>query len=420
MTSTLFQKSLEKYAETIVHVGLKLRAGQRLIINNASTRGVPLHAAPLVREIARVAYQAGARYVDVIWNDEALLRQRILYAPADSLREYPDWQIQGLMNIVEHGDAMLTIRSNNPALLSDLDPERVGVTQKTHLEHFNPVTTAVTNNKMNWCVVAAAGPDWAMKVFPGLTPKQAEAKLWKAIFAITRVDQPDPVSAWESHVRDLLKRSAYMNGKSYDALKYTAPGTDLTVGLPRGHRWLSARETAQNGVEFIANLPTEEVFTLPHREQVEGTVRATLPLSYGGTLIEDFSLTIKGGHVVQASAKKGEAILKKMVEADEGAGRFGEVALVPVSSPIARRGHLFYDTLIDENASSHLAVGRAYRISMEGAQDLSEEEFMRRGGNLSMTHVDFMIGSDKMNIDGVRADGTLEPVMRKGEWAFEV
>ncbi|HEY2981114.1 MAG TPA: aminopeptidase, partial [Anaerolineales bacterium] len=172
-------------------------------------------------------------------------------------------------------------------------------------------------------------------------------------------------------------------------------------------------------VEFIANLPTEEVFTLPHREQVEGSVRATLPLSYGGTLIEDFSLTIKGGHVVQASAKKGEAILKKMVEADEGAGRFGEVALVPVSSPIARRGHLFYDTLIDENASSHLAVGRAYRISMQDAEGLSEEEFMQRGGNVSMSHVDFMIGSDKMNIDGVRADGTLEPVMRKGEWAFE-
>lgn len=419
MTSTLFEKSLQKYAETIVRVGLNLRAGQRLIINNASTRGVPLHAAPLVRELARVAYQAGARYVDVIWNDEALLRSRIQYAPADSLHEYPDWQVQGLMNIVERGDALLTIRSNNPALLSDLDPERVGVIQKTHLEHFNPVSMAVTSNKINWCVVSAAGPAWAARVFPGLSPKQAEAKLWKAIFQITRVDQPDPVAAWETHVRNLLKRSAYMNEKKYDALKYSAPGTDLTVGLPQGHRWLSAREQAQNGIEFIANLPTEEVFTLPHREQVEGTVRATLPLSYGGALIEDFSLTIQGGHVVQAGAKKGQAILEKMVEADEGAGRFGEVALVPVSSPIARRGHLFYDTLIDENASSHLAVGRAYRICMQDAQDISDEEFMRRGGNVSMTHVDFMIGSDQMNIDGVRADGTLEPVMRKGEWAFD-
>ncbi len=420
MSSKKFDRSLKKYAEIIIKVGLNLRAGQRLIINNASTRGVPLNAVPLVRELTRVAYEAGARYVDVIWNDEALLRTRVQYAPSDSFNEYSDWHIQALSDITENGDAMLTIRSNNPDLLNGLDSERVGAWQKTHLERFNPVSKAITSNKMNWCVVSAASPDWAARVFPGLTPKKAESKLWEAIFKITRVDKPDPIAAWDKHIKNLLKRSAYLNAKKYTALKYTAPGTDLTVGLPRGHKWLAAREHARNGIEFVANLPTEEVFTLPHREQTAGTLRATMPLSYGGTLIEDFSFTFENGRVVGVSAKKGEAVLRKMIEADEGASRLGEVALVPVSSPIARRGHLFYDALIDENASCHVAVGRAYHISMEGTQEITDEEFMQRGGNVSLTHVDFMIGSDKIDIDGVKEDGRAEPVMRKGEWAFSV
>jgi aminopeptidase len=420
MASVKFEQSLRKYAETIVRVGLNLRPGQRLIINNASTRGVPVHVAPLVREVTRVAYLAGARYVDVIWNDEALLRIRAQHAPADSFKEYSDWQIQGLMDNIKKGDAMLTIRSNNPDLLSDLDPERVGAMQQTHIENFNPVTQAVTSNEINWCVVSAASADWAAKIFPDLTRKQAEAKLWKAIFEITRVDQADPVAAWEAHIQNLLKRTSYLNAKKYRRLKYTGPGTDLSVGLPPGHLWLAAREKARNGIEFIANLPTEEVFTLPHYAETEGTVRASMPLSYGGSLIEDFSLTLEKGRVVNASAKKGEATLRKVVETDEGAGRFGEVALVPVSSPIARRGHLFYDALIDENASCHFAVGRAYRVCMENTQGISDEEFERRGGNLSMTHVDFMVGSDKLDIDGTREDGSVEPVMRRGEWAFEV
>jgi aminopeptidase len=314
---------------------------------------------------------------------------------------------------------MLTIRSNNPDLLHDLDPERVGVMQHTHLEKFNPVSMTVSGNKMNWLVVAAAGPAWAGKVYPDLPAEQAEAKLWEAIFQITRVDQPDPVAAWEQHITNLLKRGKYLTGKKYAALQYMAPGTDLKIGLPQGHKWISAREKAQNGIEFIANLPTEEVFTLPHRMQTEGTVRATLPLSYGGTLIDDFSLRFEQGRVVNIAARKGEAILKKLIATDEGAGRFGEVALVPVDSPIARRGHLFYDTLIDENASCHLAVGRAYRINMEGAQEMSEEEFVERGGNVSLTHVDFMVGSQELDIDGIREDGSSEPVFRKGQWAFE-
>ncbi len=373
-----------------------------------------------MREVTREAYESGAPYVEVLWNDEELIRLRAQYAPEGTFAEYSDWQIEALTRNIEKGGAMLTIRSNNPDLLNDLDPERVGVMQKTHLEKFNPVSTAVTGNKLNWLVVAAAAPVWAMRVFPDLPAKKAEAKLWEAIFQITRVDQPDPVAAWEQHVRNLLKRGKYLTEKQYTALHYSAPGTDLKVGLPRGHRWISAREKAQNGIEFIANLPTEEVFTLPHRMQTEGTVKASMPLSYGGTLIEDFSMTFEQGRVVRASASKGEAILKKIIGTDEGAGRLGEAALVPMNSPIASRGHLFYDALIDENASCHLAIGRAYRINLDGAQELSDDEFMQKGGNTSLVHVDFMVGSNEMDIDGLREDGSTEPVFRKGNWAFDV
>jgi aminopeptidase len=417
---TFHTELLKKYAELVVGVGLNLRRGQRLIIHNASTRGVPLHAAPLVQEIARVAYQAGARLVDVIWNDEALLRTRVQYASADSFEEYPTWHVTALMDHIERGDALLTIRSNNPDLLSDLDAGRVGAMQKTHLQHFNPVSMAITSNRVNWCVIAAAGADWAAKVFPHLSREQAEARLWEAIFEITRVDQPDPLAAWQKHIENLTKRARYLSAKQYAALHYTAPGTDLTIGLPRGHKWISARSKAQNGIDFTANLPTEEVFTLAHREQVDGVIRASMPLSYSGMLIEDFSLTFEKGRVVKVSARKGEAILQKLVDTDEGARHLGEVALVPHSSPIARRGHLFFDALIDENAASHLAIGRAYRFNLEDGEALSDEEFRARGGNTSLTHVDFMVGSGEMNIDGIRPDGQREAVMRQGEWAFEI
>ena len=414
-----FQENLKKYAELVIKVGLNLRAGQRLIITNASTRGVPLHVAPFVREIARAAYGAGARYVDVIWNDEALLRLRAELAPRDSAAEYSTWHINGLMENIDRGDALLTIRSNDPGLFTNLDEDFIGAMQKTHLQKFGPVSEAVSSNKMNWLVISASSPEWAAKIYPDLPQEKAEAKLWEAIFQITRVDQLDPFAAWQTHIQKLLKTAKYLSNKQYASLKYKAPGTDLTVGLPRGHRWISAREMAQNGIEFTANIPTEEVFTIPHREQVDGVVSASTPLLYSGVLIEDFSLNFEKGRVVKVSAKKGETTLKNMVEADAGASRLGEAALVPFSSPISQQGHLFYDPLIDENASSHLAVGHAFRSNIVGGDKLTDEEFMARGGNVSINHVDFMIGSAKMDIDGVKEDGTAEPVMRKGEWAFE-
>jgi aminopeptidase len=414
------QESLQKYAELIVRVGLNLQEGQRLLINNLTTRGVLLHVAPLVREVAKAAYKAGVRYVDVLWSDEELLKTRVQLAPRDSFDEFSDWQVKAAMELFEQEGANLTIRSNNPNLMDGEDPEIVGQVQKVYLERYADYANLIGRNLINWLVVAAAGPAWAARVFPDLEPAEAEKKLWDAIFAITRVDQPDPVSAWEKHVGDLRKRSEYLNAKKYAAFHYKAPGTDLTVGLPQGHFWNSAGSTTQSGIFYISNMPTEEIFTLPHKDQINGHVSASMPLSNSGALMEDFALTFENGHVVKATAKKNEAVLKKIVGADEGSSSLGEVALVPHSSPIAQRGHLFYDPLIDENAASHLALGRAYKFTLKDAENLSDEEFQAQGGNVSMVHVDFMVGSDKMDIDGTTADGFVEPIMRQGEWAFDV
>ncbi len=414
------QESLQKYAEVVVRVGLNLRAGQRLVINNPSTRGVLLHTAPLVREIAKVAYREGARYVDVLWGDEDLLKLRAQEAPRDSFDQFSDWQIKAISDMLENDGAHLSIRSNNPDLMNGEDPEIVSQIQKTYLQKYAEFSEKIGQNLINWLVIAAAGPVWATRVFPDLEPAEAEKKLWEAIFSITRVDQPDPVAAWEKHVNELRLRSEYMNAKQYAALHYQAPGTDLTVGLPPGHFWNSAGSTAQNGIFYIANMPTEEIFTLPHKDQINGYVSASMPLSYSGALMEGFSLTFENGHVVKATAEKNEDVLQKLVHTDEGASSLGEVALVPHNSPIAQSGLLYYDPLIDENAASHLALGRAYKFTLKGGENMSDEEFLAHGGNLSMVHVDFMIGSGEMDIDGLRTDGATEPVMRHGEWAFDV
>jgi len=414
------QESLQKYAELIVRVGLNIHKGQRLLINNLTTRGVPLHVAPLVREVAKAAYKAGARYVEAQWGDEELLKTRAQMAPPGSFDEFSDWQVKAVMDLFEMDGAHLTIRSNNPNLMDGEDPEIVGQMQKVYHERYADFLEMIGKNKINWLVVAAAGPAWAARVFPDLEPAEAEKKLWEAIFLITRLDQPDPIAAWDKHVKELRARAEYLNAKGYTTFHYKAPGTDLTVGLPRGHIWNSAGSTTQKGIFYIANMPTEEVFTLPHKDQINGHVSASMPLSYSNTLMEDFALTFENGHVIKATAKKNEAALKKLVEADEGSSSLGEVALVPHSSPIAQSGLLFYDALIDENAASHLALGRAYKYTLKDAKNLTDEEFKARGGNVSIAHVDFMIGSSQMDIDGQNADGSSEPVMRLGEWAFDV
>ena len=419
MTGKTHQEMLAKYAEAIVKVGLNIRAGQRLIITLMATRGVPYQFAPLVHEITKAAYGVGAKYVEVLWGDEEMLRLRAQYAPRDSFDEYPNHTIDAIMNMIQNGDALLSISGANPDLLGGLDPDIIGLMQSKHLQVASKVSEKVTTNAINWCVVAAAGEGWAMKIFPDLSVEEAQEKLWKAIFESTRIDQPDPIAAWQKHIALLRERAKYLQSKQYTALHYKAPGTDFTLGLPSGHLWISAQSMAQNGIAFTANMPTEEVFTLPDRNRADGVITATFPLSYGGTLIEDFQVTFENGRVTKVTAKKGEAALQKLVDTDEGSHRLGEVALVPASSPIGQRGHLFYNTLYDENASCHIAIGRAYRFTLTGGEELNDEEFISAGGNVSLQHVDFMIGSSRMDIDGINKDGSREPVMRQGEWAFK-
>jgi aminopeptidase len=420
MTTQTHQELLQKYAEAIVKVGLNLRAGQRLIIHNGIVRGVPPAGRALALAVTESAYKNGARYVEVIWGDEEMNRIRLQHAPDDSFKEYPKFQISAVIDMIENGDALLTISANDPDIYNGLDSARIAAMQKAHLENWGPISVRVSRNSINWCVVASSSPAWARKVFPEMPQAEAEEKLWQAIFETTRATQPDPVGAWAEHIKNLRKRGDYLQAKKYSALHYKSPHTDLTLGLPQGHKWISAQSLAENGVIFTANMPTEEVFTLPDCHRADGTVAATFPLSYGGSLIEDFSVTFENGRIVKVNAKKNEALLQKLVDTDEGSTRLGEIALVPASSPISKRGHLFYNTLFDENASCHIAIGRAYRFTLIGGEELTDEEFISAGGNVSLNHVDFMIGSPQMDIDGVKDDGTREPVMRSGEWAIDV
>lgn len=399
---------------------MNLRAGQRLLVRGPAAYGVAHDLAPLVHYIAESAYKAGARLVDVMWGDEETELIRFRHAPRDSFTEFPRWRATGPLEYAERGDAVLSISATNPDLLSGQDPDLVSAYQDTAWKEMAPFMKHITKDSVNWCVIAAARPAWAKKVYPKLDEDKAVAKLWKTIFQMCRMDSDDPVAAWQEHIRNLQARSKYLTRKQYAALRYKAPGTDLTLGLPREHIWHSARSLAQNGVDFTANIPTEETFTLPDRARADGVVASTKTLNYGGTLIEGIVFRFENGRVAEANASRGEAVLRKMIATDEGAARLGEAALVPNSSPISKSGVMFHNTLFDENASCHLALGRAYKTTLVGGAELTDEEFAARGGNSSLIHVDFMIGSGEMDIDGLTEDGRAEPILRKGEWAFSV
>lgn len=416
-----FEHKLEKYAELTLEIGLNLQPGQRLLIGvPVYNSGVPLEAAPLVRMLTAKAYQMGARYVDVIWGDDEILLARIEYAPRDTFNVYPSWKADLLLDYVRGGDAILTVLGNDPDLFKGQDPELVSLLQKIVLERTDPAMEYVRRSDVNWSVIAVPVQNWAAKVLPDLPPNLRLEKLWDAIFKTCRLDAENPVEAWQTHIRQLMERCDYLNGKQYAQLRFTAPGTDLTIGLPEGHIWVNAHMSNQDGVPFTANIPTEEIFTLPHKGMADGVVRASMPLSYGGALFEDFSITFSEGKVVQIEAKKGGEALQELLVTDRGACRLGEVALVPHPSPISQTGLLFYNILLDENAATHLALGSAYKFSMQGGRSMSEEDFAAAGGNQSMLHIDFMIGSEEMDVDGIDTEGRVEPIMQNGKWTFRV
>jgi aminopeptidase len=419
MPPSEFERNLEKYAEVIVKVGVNLQPGQRLFIHGYRAPAEP-EAIPLVRQIALKAYKAGVRFVDSVFGDEQLSLIRFQHAPRDSFEEFQTWLADARLAYVKRGDAILSINGHDPDLLSDQDPALIATLQHTMARYTKVTQELLASNATPWLVIAVPTAAWSAKMFPTLPPEQRDAKLWDAIFETCRIKHDDPVAGWHAHSKELGIRSDYLTAKRYTALRYTAPGTKLTVGLPAGHIWRGGGSTSQNGIFFVPNIPTEEVFTLPHKDQTEGVVSASKPLSVNGTLIDKFSLTFEAGRVVNAVAEKGEANLRRLLETDEGARRIGEVALVPDNSPISQSGLVFYNTLFDENASNHIALGNAYPVSLEGGESMSAEAFAAAGGNQSLIHVDFMIGSGQMDVDGVAENGSVEPVMRDGNWAFDI
>ncbi|WP_413363658.1 aminopeptidase [Lysinibacillus sp. 3P01SB] len=409
---SIFSNNLSKYAELAVKVGVNIQKDQYLYIA-ASTDAVDF-----VRLVTKIAYEEGAKQVFVDFSDDQVGRSRYQLAPEDSFDFFPPWKVQEREWLAEQGAAFMSIVSQDPDLLKGIDPKRIAAFQKAAGTALNKYRQYVQSDKISWTVIAAPSKGWASKVFPELPEEEQMGALWDAIFKATRADLENPVQAWTEHNDALHEKVDYLNKKKYAKLHYTAPGTDLTIDLPKGHLWCGAGSINERGDEFMANLPTEEVFTVPHKDGVNGYVSSTKPLSYGGNIIDDFKITFEKGRIVKVEAKQGVEVLKNLVATDEGSHYLGEVALVPHDSPISNSGLLFFNTLFDENASNHLAIGSAYAFCLEGGKTMSPEELMENGLNQSITHVDFMVGSAEMNIDGITEDGQREPVFRKGNWAF--
>ncbi|KAB8125783.1 aminopeptidase [Gracilibacillus oryzae] len=407
------QQLLEKYAELALKTGVNLQKDQALVINS-SIEGVDF-----TRIVARKAYELGAKNVHINWTDDELTLLKFQHATEEVLTDIPAWQVEKHLDFAKDGAALLAIRSTNPDLLKDIDPAKVAKANKASGEAMKEFRQYTMNDRIPWSIISIPTGDWAQKIFPDKSKDDAIESLWDAIFKIVRVDKEDPVAAWEKHNQLLHQARAFLNKKAYRALVFKSEGTDIRFELPEGHIWKGGSAEMTNGVSFNPNMPTEEVFTVPHKYGVNGKVTATKPLIYGGNMIDGFSLTFKDGKVVDFEAEKGYDTLKHLLDTDEGAKHLGELALVPHSSPISQSDLIFYNTLFDENASCHIALGKAYPTNVEGGSDMNEEELDQNGINDSLTHVDFMIGSADLSIDGETADGTLEPVFREGEWALD-
>jgi len=410
-TTPIDAAQLDRLAEVAMKVGLRLQPGQDLLLT------APVEALPLVRRIAVHAYEAGAGIVTPFLSDPEIALARYRHGRDVSFDRAPGWLYDGMGKAFDENTARLAIVGDDPMLLADEDPEKVGRANKANSIAYTPARERITGFDINWNIIAWPGTAWAMRVFPDLTPDEAVARLAEAIFAASRVDNDDAVARWEAHNSTLRQRSDWLNGQNFHALHFSGPGTDLTVGLADGHEWMGGASMAKNGIICNPNIPTEEVFTTPHAARIEGHVSSTKPLSHQGSLIDDIRVRFEGGRIVEAHAARGEKVLQKLIDSDEGARRLGEVALVPHSSPISQSGLLFYNTLFDENAACHIALGQCYAKCFRDGGSLSRSEIAERGGNESVIHVDWMIGSAEIDIDGVHADGRRVPVFRKGEWA---
>lgn len=408
-----FEQKLKNLATLALKVGVNLQEGQRLILQG------PLEAADLMREIAKQAYELGAPYVRVSYIDAHQDLIRALHAAEDTLDTVDSERIEMMRQSMERGDALMRIAGSDPALMSAADPARVSRISRAERQAGQETGRLIQRSHMPWTIIAYAVPAWAKKVFPDLPEAEAVAKLWDAVFAAIRADQEDPLAAWQVHLDSLSRARDHLQSRGYSALRLRAPGTDLRLGLADNHMWESGGMNSElSGQFFVANMPTEEVFTAPHSQRVDGVISSSKPLSYQGQLIDRFQLTFRDGAVVEAHAEVGNEVLQQLLDMDEGARRLGEIALVPHQSPISQSGLLFFNTLFDENAACHVALGRAYETTLRDGTKRPLEELQADGFNHSLVHVDFMFGSAELDVDGELPDGSLEPVMRGGDWAF--
>lgn len=407
-----FEQKLDRLAEVAVRVGLNLREGQELVLT------APTDALPLVRRITEHAYKAGAKLVTALYADDVTALARFQYAPDASFDYAPSWYFNAIAESFRSGAARMAITGANPALLSGQDPQKVSRLNVAVSKAYKPAMELITRHEINWTIVAAATPAWAALVFPGEPSELAIDKLWDAIFRTSRITGDDPVADWKRHGENLKRRVDKLNAKRFHSLRFFTPdgATDLTVGLADQHLWAGGGTTAGNGIYCQPNIPTEECFTTPHKDRVDGVVSASKPLSHLGTLIENIRCRFEAGRIVEVTATRGEEAIRKLISTDDGARRLGEVALVPHNSPIAQSGVLFWNTLFDENAASHIALGQAYSTCLIGGEKMTGDDLARLGANESLIHVDWMIGGPAMNVDGIASDGSAEPLMRHGDW----
>lgn len=416
-----FDTLLDKYAELALVEGVNLQPGQRLTLGTlTNVWRVPLEAAPLVRKIVEKAYQMGASLVEVFWGDDHLKQIRLAHAGEETLEEYPSWIAGEIEKEIHRGDANLCIWGEDPYLLDGIDPDRITIIQKTRHKNLEALYEPAAQNPSNWSGVMYPVPSWAAAVFPELSSQEAVNRVWEYIVQFCRLDKPDPLAYWKRHNNDLDARAQWLTQANFKGLHVRGPDTDLKIDIPQGHIWFGGRIKLPSGLAFCPNLPTEEVCTLPHRTGVNGHVKATKPFSYQGMNIEGARMELENGQVVKATAEKGEDLLHTILNLDEGSRRLGEVAIVPHSTPISQSQVLFHHGLLDENASAHLAFGSAYRFTLTGSEEMDIETFQAAGGNFSKIHLDFMIGSEDMNIDGITKDGAIVPLLKAGEWAFQV
>jgi len=413
MTLENFDKLLQKYADVIIHKGIQVAADDYLLIN------ADIEQAPLVRLLANTAYKAGAKKVKVTWADDELTRIGYENQSIETLTDIPQYTIDESKDWIAKRAKRISLRSSNPNALNGINPSKISAAQRAASEALQEQRIATQANVVSWLVVAGAGQEWAKLVFPELaTTEEKVDTLWNEIFKTTRVYEADPVKAWDEHEAKLNEKAHFLNEIQFDYLHYTGPGTDLKLGLPKNHIWESAGSLNEKGEAFIANMPTEEVFTAPDANRAEGHITSSKPLSYGGTVIDGMTFYFENGQITDVKAEQGEETLRKLIEDNDGSRSLGEVALVPHQSPISQSGIIFYNTLFDENASNHLAIGQAYATSVQGGTKMSQDELKEAGLNRSNVHVDFMVGNAEMNIDGITADGKVIPVFRNGEWAI--